>query len=144
MGDVSPVGMDLGTAGTMMRLSLPYGLAAGAGDRRNLAKSVELETAGGSDAAAEAGARARENERLEQACSEFEAIFIEMILKSARASIPKGGLFSSEEEELVREMLDSQLAQEVAKGGGIGLAKFMERNMTGDGKAVKQGGAGEL
>ncbi|HOK70121.1 MAG TPA: hypothetical protein PLM83_01530, partial [Bacillota bacterium] len=69
MGDVSPVGMDLGTAGTMMRLSLPYGLAAGAGDRRNLAKSVELETAGGSDAAAEAGARARENERLAQACS---------------------------------------------------------------------------
>ncbi len=140
---VLPVGM--GPIGTMMRPSLPPGLstALGYGERASSATGPDSRT-DRAGAAAPVDRDAEEQKRLAQACSEFEAIFIEMVLKSARASIPKGGLFSSEEQELVREMLDAELAKEIARGGGIGVAKFMERNMAQGGKVVKPGGSGEL
>lgn len=150
MADVRSVGM--GAVGTMMRPSLSPSLSVGL-EASGRARSVTgLDS--GADGQTEVGtvapapvdrdANADEQRRLAQACSEFEAIFIEMVLKSARASIPKGGLFSSEEQELVREMLDAELAKEIASGGGIGVAKFMERNMACGDEVVKRGGSGEL
>lgn len=144
MDGVLPVGM--GALGTLMRPSISPSLNVEpkADERARSVTGLDSGTGGQTGAAALADAAAREQERLAQACSEFEAIFIEMVLKSARASIPKGGLFSSEEQELVREMLDAELAKEIASGGGIGVAEFMERSMARCGKVVKRGGSGEL
>lgn len=143
MADIFPVGM--GPLGTMTRPSISpsLNLELEAGERARSVVGLDSGT-GLAGARAPADADAKEQERLAKACSEFEAIFIEMMLKSARASMPKGGLFSSEEQELVREMLDAELAKEIASGGGIGVAEFMERNMARSGKVVKRGGFGEL
>lgn len=76
-----------------------------------------------------AKAKSEEEEKLAKACRDFEAIFIEEMLKAARASVPKDGLFSSESEEMMWGMLNSQLAQEMASSSGIGLAEFIQRDV---------------
>lgn len=68
-----------------------------------------------------AGARA--------AAQQFEALFLNMMLKSMREATPKEGLFDNSNTELYTSMLDSQLAQSLSKGRGIGLAEMMLRQM---------------
>jgi flagellar protein FlgJ len=68
-----------------------------------------------------AGARA--------AAQQFEALFLNMMLKSMRDATPKEGLFEDSNTELYTGMLDAQLAQRMSKGRGIGLADMMLRQM---------------
>jgi flagellar protein FlgJ len=67
-----------------------------------------------------------EDDKLKKACSEFESIFINYILKEMRASIPKTGLFSGgKAEEIYTSMMDMQLAKDIALKGGFGLSKML-------------------
>ena len=66
-----------------------------------------------------AGARA--------AAQQFESLFLNMMLKSMREAIPQDGLFDDSNTQLYTGMLDSQLAQSLSKGKGIGLADMMIR-----------------
>jgi len=75
--------------------------------------------------------------RLTQACRDFEAIFVETVLKSARAGLPKDGLFSSHEQEIVSGMLDAEMARAMSQGRGIGLAEFIRNDIMGREKRVK-------
>lgn len=56
---------------------------------------------------------------------QFEALFVQMMLKSMRAAVPEGGLFSDSSQKMYMDMLDSQLSVSVADGGGIGLAEVI-------------------
>ncbi len=63
---------------------------------------------------------------LQKACTEFESIFINHMLKSMRSTVEKDGLFgNSTESQIMDSMLDENLALGIAKGGGIGLAKIL-------------------
>ena len=54
---------------------------------------------------------AEEERRLAGACAEFEAIFVEMLFKSMRASVPESGVLSGgRAEALYTGMLDRQIA----------------------------------
>lgn len=65
-------------------------------------------------------------QKLEKACTEFEAILITYMLKSMRSTVEKDGLFgNSTESQIMDAMLDENLALGIAKGGGIGLAKIL-------------------
>ncbi|MFH1493995.1 MAG: flagellar assembly peptidoglycan hydrolase FlgJ [Pseudomonadota bacterium] len=68
-----------------------------------------------------AGARA--------AAQQFEALFMNMMLKSMREATPQEGLFDDSNTQLYTSMLDSQLAQSLSKGKGIGLADMLVRQM---------------
>ncbi|PWB49270.1 MAG: flagellar assembly peptidoglycan hydrolase FlgJ [Nitrosomonadales bacterium] len=68
-----------------------------------------------------AGARA--------AAQQFEALFLNMMLKSMREATPQEGLFDDSNTQLYTSMLDSQLAQSLSKGKGIGLADMLVRQM---------------
>lgn len=73
----------------------------------------------------------RKDAKLRQACADFESIFIYFVLKSARKSIPENGLVdSSHESEIYKSMLDEQMAQSVAKGGGMGLGQLLYEKLT--------------
>ncbi|MCJ7615162.1 MAG: rod-binding protein [Desulfobacterales bacterium] len=64
--------------------------------------------------------------RLKEACFELESLFINYLLKEMRATIPKSGFISGgKAEEIYTSMLDSQLAKEMASGGGIGLSSLL-------------------
>ena len=78
------------------------------------------------------------NAALKQVAQEFESIFIGMLLKNMRSAnevIGGTDLFSSNQTRQYEEMLDSQMAQSMAKSGGVGLAEALIRQFQGKGSA---------
>ena len=73
----------------------------------------------------------KENRNLREACTEFESLFINYILKEMRETIPKTGLFSGgKAEEIYTSMMDVQLAKDIAHKGGFGLSKMLYNQFT--------------
>lgn len=70
---------------------------------------------------------------LKKVAKQFEALYLQMVLKSMRqaSSVFESELFSGQELETYREMHDQQLAVELAQSGGLGLADMMVRQLTG-------------
>ena len=66
-------------------------------------------------------ARHNPEENLRGAAEQFEALFIQMMLKSMRDTIPQSGLMDSQATEMYQSMLDQQWSQVMASRG-IGLA----------------------
>lgn len=79
---------------------------------------------------------ARENspEALKAAATQFEALFLEMVMKSMRDATPSEGLFDGEQGRMMRGMLDQQYAHSLA-ARGIGLADVLARQMAPRGAA---------
>lgn len=73
---------------------------------------------------------ARENspEAVKAAASQFEALFIENVMKSMRDAAPAEGLFDSEQGRTMQGMLDQQYARALASRG-IGLADVLVRQL---------------
>jgi flagellar protein FlgJ len=69
-------------------------------------------------------ARTDEAAGLRGAAQQFEALFLQMMLKSMRDTIPPGGLLDSQQTEFYQSMMDQQWAQTMA-GRGIGLADHL-------------------
>ncbi|MFW5648239.1 MAG: rod-binding protein [Candidatus Alkaliphilus sp. MAG34] len=70
-------------------------------------------------------------EKLMEVCKEFESIFINMILKQARNTQQIGGFEErSYAREIFEEMQDEQIAQCMAKGQGIGLARELYKQLS--------------
>ena len=70
---------------------------------------------------------------VEKVAKQFESIFIQMMLKSMRSTVPKDGLFASHQMETYQDMADQQTALSMAETGGIGLAEVIKRQLTLDG-----------
>jgi flagellar protein FlgJ len=66
-------------------------------------------------------ARQDPNHGVRGAAEQFEALFIQMMLKSMRDTIPQSGLMESQATDLYQSMLDQQWSQVMASRG-IGLA----------------------
>ena len=65
---------------------------------------------------------------LQGAAKQFEAEFLNMILKSMRATLPKEGLLDSEATDLYTGMLDQQFAQKLSDRG-VGLADLIAKQL---------------
>lgn len=68
-------------------------------------------------------------EGLKQVAQQFESLFIGMMLKSMRDTLPQDGLFSSDQTRLYTSMLDQQLAQKLSTSGQLGFARLIEQQM---------------
>ncbi|HET7837208.1 MAG TPA: flagellar assembly peptidoglycan hydrolase FlgJ [Variovorax sp.] len=68
--------------------------------------------------------RASPEEGLKQVSRQFEALFMNMVLKSMREATPSSGLLDGQNEKIYTSMLDQQLAQNLS-GRGLGLAEAM-------------------
>ena len=66
---------------------------------------------------------------LKEVAQQFESIFINMLLKNMRSTNEAigSGLFASAQTKQYQEMMDSQMAQSLAKSGGIGLSEALVR-----------------
>jgi flagellar protein FlgJ len=60
---------------------------------------------------------------------QFEALFIQMMLKAMREATPDGGLLESHQNDLYRDLHDQQLALVMAKGRGMGLKEIIARQL---------------
>lgn len=65
-----------------------------------------------------------------QVARQFESLFIQNILKQARAANPEGGLFDTQSVRMAQSLGDEQLAMQLADPG-IGLAKALQAQMSG-------------
>jgi flagellar protein FlgJ len=72
---------------------------------------------------------------IREAAKQFEAVFLQMMLKSMRAASPGDGdgLMDNDQSRLYREMYDQQIALTMARRGGLGLADSIARQLGGDG-----------
>ncbi|ACE85754.1 flagellar assembly peptidoglycan hydrolase FlgJ [Cellvibrio japonicus] len=76
--------------------------------------------------------REQSPEALREVAKKFEAMFVQEMLKSMRATnevFAEGSLFSSEQEKFHRDMLDQQMSIELTNGRGLGLADYFYQNM---------------
>jgi len=62
---------------------------------------------------------------LAEAAVQFEALFIGLMLKTARDASLSGGIFDGPESRQYLELMDQQVALELAKSGGFGLGKML-------------------
>jgi len=80
---------------------------------------------------AELRGRAADNseETLREVAGQFEALFIQMMLKSMRDAGLGEGLMDSEHTKTYQSMYDQQLAIDMSKKQGLGLAEMMVRQL---------------
>ncbi len=71
-----------------------------------------------------------EGEGAKAAAKQFESIFVQMMLKEMRDTLPEGGLFDDKSLRFYQDMMDKELSQTLVAGGGIGLADVIERQLT--------------
>lgn len=76
-----------------------------------------------------------------KAAQDLESYFVHFLLKEMRKTIPKSDLFGdSNSEEIYVDMLDQQIAQNIALAGGLGLAKKISASLAEKQKAVENYG----
>jgi flagellar protein FlgJ len=78
----------------------------------------------------EARAKTDPQGALKDAAKQFEALFMQMMLKAMRDTVPEGGLTQSNEGRMYQELLDQQWAQQLA-ARGMGLADLLTAQLSG-------------
>ena len=70
------------------------------------------------------------SEDLKAVANQFEAIFLEMLLKQARESKLSDGLFDTDADDNVVQMFDAELAKSSSELVDIGIAEAIIEQMT--------------
>ncbi|WP_295993723.1 flagellar assembly peptidoglycan hydrolase FlgJ [Rugamonas sp.] len=74
-------------------------------------------------------AQANSPAAMKTAATQFEAMFVNMMMKSMRDATPQDGLTDSSQSKMFTSMLDQQTSQNIAKKG-IGLADMLMRQLS--------------
>lgn len=70
---------------------------------------------------------AEDEKKLKKACADFEAIFISLMFRTMRQTVPTSGYFKAMPgKDVYTMMLDQKLAEELAhRGEGLGIKKIL-------------------
>lgn len=74
-------------------------------------------------------ARQQSPESIKAAAKQFEALFMNMVMKSMREATPQEGMFDNQQTKMYTSMLDQQLSQTLANRG-VGLADVLARQLS--------------
>src|ERR1700734_1513203 len=72
---------------------------------------------------------------------QFESMFTRMMLKSMRDAVGTDPIFGSDQEKMYQGMYDDQLALQLSKGRGLGLADMLVRQLQRMGAATDTQGS---
>ncbi|PWG62306.1 flagellar assembly peptidoglycan hydrolase FlgJ [Sediminicurvatus halobius] len=75
------------------------------------------------------GADGGSREAVREVAEQFESLFVQTMLKRMRATLPEGGMFDGPGMDQYQSLFDQQLASDVARGQGMGLADMVERQI---------------
>ena len=84
---------------------------------------------------------ANSQEGLRKVAQQFEALFWQMMLSSMRDASPETGLFENKESKMYSELLDTQMAQQWASQGQLGMADLLVNQLS---QHVAESGAAKL
>lgn len=74
------------------------------------------------------GRQAEDEAKLRKACQEMEGVFLNLLLKSMRATVPKSETAGSGlQADTLQSMFDMEMTRNMAASGGTGLADMMYR-----------------
>ncbi len=74
----------------------------------------------------------KEKEKLKKACKDFEALFVNQLMKEMRKTVKKSGFMDGgNAEKIFQSMLDEKYAEAIADSGEMGLADMMYRQIGG-------------
>lgn len=76
-------------------------------------------------------ARQNSPEANKQVAQQFEALFMQVVMKSMRDTVPSDGLFNSDSTKFFQGLQDQQRVMQMAQQGGFGLAAMIERQLNG-------------
>ena len=66
------------------------------------------------------------NRKLMEACKSFETMFLDLMYRQMRQTVPKSTLFGHDKtDEILESMRDNALVEKMSEAGGIGLAKTL-------------------
>lgn len=71
------------------------------------------------------------DETLRAAARQFEALFLQMVMKSMREATPTDGLMDNEQSKMYQSLLDQQLALNLSQSRGAGLSEVIFRQIGG-------------
>lgn len=78
-----------------------------------------------------------DEKELKKQCKEFEKVFLNMMYKQMKATVPKAELIeNSFASQTFEEMFDEKITEEVAKGSGVGLGDMLYKSLIRDMKAT--------
>lgn len=66
---------------------------------------------------------------LRETARQFEAHFIQHMMKTMRETVEKSELTENREADMFQELMDKEVAAKMAERGSLGLADMLERNM---------------
>jgi Rod binding domain-containing protein len=69
------------------------------------------------------------NKAINEVAMQFEALFVQQMMKSMRDAVPKSDLMQSDHLETYQSMADQQMAVNLSQQGGIGLARMLVEQM---------------
>jgi peptidoglycan hydrolase FlgJ len=78
---------------------------------------------------------------LKEAARQFESLFTQMLLKSMREankSFGEDSMFGSDQADMYQDMFDDQMALQMSKGRGLGLADMLVRQLQGGVQPTEQ------
>lgn len=70
-----------------------------------------------------------EQAKLKEVAQEFEAILISVLLKEVRMTKSDGLFTGGLAHDIYRQLFDEQVAKAMARSGGLGLGKMLERQL---------------
>ena len=81
-------------------------------------------------------AQERSPDAIKETARQFEGMFIQMMLKAMRDTLPSDGILGGQQVKFYQEMYDKQISLELARNKGIGLAEALYRQLGGEGEAL--------
>ena len=75
------------------------------------------------------GARRLDPAAIREVARQFEAMFLREVLRDMRAGSLGDDVLGSSEGDMYQQMFDAQMASALSRGGGLGLARMLERQL---------------
>lgn len=75
-------------------------------------------------------AKSKADKELKEACRGFEAMFLDIMYRQMRKTVPENTLFGkSHAQEIWEDMRDSEMMKNIAESGGLGLGDMLYRQL---------------
>lgn len=67
--------------------------------------------------------------RIAQVASDFESMFVSLMLKEMRQTLEPGTMFGQDTSDAYGGLFDMYMGQHIAKAGGFGIAELVKQNL---------------
>ena len=78
------------------------------------------------------------NKKLMDACKGFETMFLDIMYRQMRQTVPKDTLFGHDNtDDILESMRDTAMVEKMSEAGGIGLAKTLYEQLQREAHSIK-------